>query len=297
MVDIFKKRKNGISLLIPTQNSEKTIELCIKSFLDFADEIIAVDNGSNDNTILILEQLEKEIPKLEFYNIPELPDLYYNRQYALEHSNYNWIARMDSDYVAHNSEEYSYSINKLREIILNTRRSIRPIAFDITQVNLVYDYYHTGMLSEKREEDRGRYIPPPVTSYPARIIQYFPGMKFTRLGRWEGVRFQRYLKHIKLEKPYWFHCEFKSDMDYFYRSERTNWREFRNFNKYPTLDSYIKDVIRDKYGTDDIKEACGIYMQKDFCPYLEKYYPERYYPYPKLIKDEMRKRTKDINKI
>jgi glycosyltransferase involved in cell wall biosynthesis len=281
------KRKSGISVLLATQNSEKTVELSIKSFVDFADEIIAVDNGSKDSTIEILGKLSKEIWKLKFYNVPELPDLYHNRQYALEHSNYNWIARLDSDYIAYTDGKYH--INNLREIILNTKRFIRPVVFDTTQVNLVCDYYHTGMSKEKRGQGKGHYIPPPVTSYSARIIQYFPGMKFIRRRRWEGVRFQRYLKHIRLEKPYWFHCEFKSDMDYFYRSERTNWRELGNFKKYPTLGFYVKDVIKDKYGTDDIKKACKIYMQKDFFPYLEKYDPEKYYPYPELIKEQMKK--------
>ncbi|GAI37359.1 unnamed protein product, partial [marine sediment metagenome] len=85
------------------------------------------------------------------------------------------------------------------------------------------------------------------------------------------------------------HCEIKSVMDYFYRSERTNWREHGDFNKYPTLDSYVRSIIKGKYGTDDIEKACDIYMQKDFYPYLEKYDPEKYYPYPKLIEEQMRK--------
>jgi glycosyltransferase involved in cell wall biosynthesis len=284
---MFKRRKNGISVLLATQNTEKTIELCIRSFLDFADEIIAVDNGSRDNTIPILEQLSKEIPKLKFYNVPELPDLYHNRQYALEHSNYNWIARFDADFIAYTEGEYN--IKELKEKILNTERFNRPISFGFIGVNLVYDYTHTGTSKEARPPGAGHYVPPAITSLNYRIYRYFPGMKFTRLGRWEGVRFQRYLKHVKLEKPYWFHCEIKPDMDYFYRSERTNWRELGDFKKYLTLDSYVRSIIKGKYGTDDIGEACDIYMQKDFYPYLEKYYPEKYYPYPKLIEEQMRK--------
>ncbi len=285
----FKRRERGISVLLATQNTEKTIELSIKSFLDFADEIIAVDNGSKDSTVKIVSKLEEKIEKLKFYNVPGLPDLYHNRQYALEQSNYDWIARMDGDYIAHTNGEHD--IKKLREIILNTKKSIRPIAFGTTQVNLVYDYFHTGVQKERRREGEGKYVPPPVTSYPARIVQYFPGMKFKRLGRWEGVRFQKYLKKIQLKKPYWFHCEFKSDMDYFYRSERTNWREMGDYEKYPTLDSYLKDVIKDKYGTDDINEACKLYMEKEFYPFLEKYDPERYYAYPKLIKNQFKVRN------
>lgn len=284
---MFKKRKNGISVLLATQNTEKTVELSIKSFIDFADEIIAVDNGSKDKTVEIVSNLEKELPELKFYNAPELPDLYHNRQYALEHSNYNGICRFDADFIAYTEGEYD--IKDLREKILNTKSSIRPISFGFIGVNLMYDYTHTGISNEMRPKGVKTYVPPTITSLNYRIYQYFPGMKFTRLGRWEGVRFQRYLKHVKLEKPYWFHCEIKSDMDYFYRSERTNWRESGDFKKYPTLDSYVRSIIKGKYGTDDIEEACELYMQKDFYPYLKIYEPEKHYPYPKLIEDEMRK--------
>lgn len=282
-----KKRKHGISLLMPSKNSEKTIEVCIKSFVDFADEIIAVDNGSTDNTIKILEKLEKKIPKMTFYNIPELPDLYQNRQFALEKSNYDWIARFDSDYVAYTSGEYD--IKKLRQKILNTKKSIRPIAFGISQVDLFYDIYHTIDRYNNSNSIN------PVSTLSARIIQYFPFMKFKRLGiidgylknfgRWEGVRFQNLLKHIQLKKPYWFHCEFKSDMAFFYRSERTNWREIGDYKKYPTLDSYIKKIIKEKYNTENVEEACNKYMKMDFLPKLKKYNSDEQYQYPELLKN------------
>ncbi|GAH90210.1 unnamed protein product, partial [marine sediment metagenome] len=51
---MFEKRKKGISVLLATQNTEKTVELSIRSFIDFTDEIIAVDNGSKDKTVEIV---------------------------------------------------------------------------------------------------------------------------------------------------------------------------------------------------------------------------------------------------
>lgn len=288
-----RKRKEGISLLIPSQNAERTIALCVRSFVDFADEIIAVDNGSQDNTVAILDDLARLIPKLRFYNAPELVDLYHNRQYAFERSTYSWIVRIDSDYVAYTSGEHD--IRHLRSRVLNTRPSIWPIAFGITQVNLIYDFEHTGTPRETRPKGAGRHVGGPVASLAARIVQYYPGMRFQRLGRWEGVRFQRFLRHIQLDEPYWFHCQFKSHMSFFYRSERTNWRELGAYDRYPTLHSYIKDVIRERYGTDSIEEACEVYMRDCFLPYLVRYAPEEYYPYPELIQHEMEKRGNGVS--
>ena len=284
-----RKRKKGISLLIPTQNAEKTVEACVRSFADFPDEIVVVDNGSTDATIDIVRQLEREIPHLTFYDVPELPDLYQNRQYALERSNYNWIVRIDSDYVAYTSGPQD--IRHLREKILATKRGIRPVAFGITQVNLFRDFYHTGPLSKEGTGLKGVWVPPPMNSLPARIVQYYPGMRFQRNGRWEGVRFQKHLKHQKLTTPYWFHCTFKEDMDLFFRSERTNWRERGEYDKYPTLKSYILSIIAEKYGTSDITEACSRFMSKVIFPNIVSYDEQAWYPYPEMIQRAMETST------
>ena len=112
-------RKRGISLLVPTQNSERTIELCLRSFADFPDEIIVVDNGSTDRTIEIVQALLRDMPNMKFYNAPYLKDLYENRQYAFERSRYSWIMRIDSDYIAYTNGPNN--IMNFREIIINTK--------------------------------------------------------------------------------------------------------------------------------------------------------------------------------
>jgi glycosyltransferase involved in cell wall biosynthesis len=58
-----------ISVIIPTYNEEKDLELCIESLgaqthPDF--EIIVVDDGSKDNTLEILQNLEKTLPNFKF---------------------------------------------------------------------------------------------------------------------------------------------------------------------------------------------------------------------------------------
>ncbi|HUT21012.1 MAG TPA: glycosyltransferase, partial [Anaerolineae bacterium] len=81
-------RPNGISVLVACQNSARTVELCLRSFLSFGDEVIVVDNGSTDGTRDIVRQFAAEHDRVQFFDRPELPDLYQNRQFALERSRF-----------------------------------------------------------------------------------------------------------------------------------------------------------------------------------------------------------------
>ena len=85
------------------------------------------------------------------------------------------------------------------------------------------------------------------------------------------------------------HCTLKSDMSHLLRSERTNWRQLGDFDRYPTLESYVMAVVSDKYGTQDIKEAAQLYVSRHWLPHLVPYDPDRYYPYPALVLEQMRR--------
>ena len=85
------------------------------------------------------------------------------------------------------------------------------------------------------------------------------------------------------------HCNLKSDLSYLYRSERTNWRELGDFARYPTLDRFVKAIIPRKYQTSDIEEAAKRYMQANFFPFLTKYEPDVFYPYPTIIREQMKR--------
>lgn len=278
-------RPKGISLLVPTQNAEQTVELCLRSFKDFPDEMIVVDNGSTDNTIDIVRSLESEIPNMRFYEAPHLKDLYENRQYAFERANYKWIARIDSDYIAYTEGEYN--INNLRDSILSIKPSIRPKAFGVSMINLIGDKYHMGVPKELLRRKRKSHILPPYNSLPYRIIQWYPGMRFQRNGRWEGIRWQgsRLFDHQTIKSPYWFHCSFKSKKDWFIRYERNNWRELANFEKYPTRESYIKEVSLQRYGTTDLTLAGELHWKENIEPFLLRYDEDIYLPYPNHLKN------------
>lgn len=280
-------RKKGISLLVPTQNTESTVELCLKSFVDFCDEMIVVDNGSTDNTISIVKNIAEKYNHIKFFDAPHLKDLYENRQYALERSKYNWIVRIDSDYIAHN--DGPNNILNLRKKILESKRGIRFKAFGITQVNLNYDFFHVGIPKAMLKKTHKSHVMPPISTLPYRIIKWYPGLKFKKIGRWEGVSFQstKFYNHKVLKTPYWFHCNFKTKKEYFIRHYRNDWRELGNFKKYPERTKYIIEKAIEIYGTDDLEVAGEKHFNENIKPFLVKINNFSKIEYPKLIKHKL----------
>lgn len=287
------KRKNGISVLIPTQNEEAIVGLCILSFLEFGDELIVVDNGSTDRTKEIVRGLASRYPtKIKFFDAPYLPDLYQNRQFAFAKSSYRWVVRADSDYVAYTGVDDG--IENFREFLLS-QASIpsRPKVYGLPQPNITADFWHTGLEknSQPGPEHPGRYVPPPFTpGYMLRVYEVFPGFEFVRQGRWEGVRYQKELfkTRVELNYPLWMQCNIKSNRNYLFRSERTNWRQLGDFQRYPSLYSYLMAILPMKYGTKNLDEAACLYLQSAILPFLQTYDPEIYYPYPALVQQQMR---------
>lgn len=138
---MFKKRENGISVLLPTQNEEKIVKLSILSFLDFADEIIVVDNGSIDKTKIIIKELARKYKRIKFFDKPNLPDLYHNRQFALKQSKYRWICRFDSDFVAYTDGKNN--ILTLRKFLVDLPRGLIPKGIGLLKVNIDGDFWHS----------------------------------------------------------------------------------------------------------------------------------------------------------
>jgi glycosyltransferase involved in cell wall biosynthesis len=292
---MFKKllkrwlKPNGISVLISAQNEEKIIRLCVESFLEFGDEIIIVTNGSTDRTRDICKEIVQKYPeKVKFYDKPELPDLYHNREFALSKAKYRWVMRGDADYVAYTDEDGKYSIRNLRNRILQTK-TIFPTSFFLEQINIYYKINMTGISKSKKQKQEdgkleGHFVPETLAGFMPRVYLNTPLLKFIRHGRTEGAKFDSLYRQIFIEQPYWFHVTLKEDKDLFYRSERTNWRQLGNYETFPYLEDYINNyVLKEKYKC-TLTEAIDRYIKCDVLPYLKEYESNSYYPFPKIIK-------------
>ncbi len=88
-----------VSIIVPCYNSEKTIERCInsiknQSFKDF--EALIIDDGSTDNTSMIINRLIKDDERFQYY-YKENRGLSDARNYALDRFKGQYVSFIDSD--------------------------------------------------------------------------------------------------------------------------------------------------------------------------------------------------------
>jgi len=112
--------ENKVSIIIPVHNSEKYLEECIESALNqtYPDiEIIAVDDGSTDNSLKILEKYSNKIKiiKIKHCYLPAALNQ------GLKIAKGEWIKRIDSDDVLYpDAVENLVSVGKNIEDKKNT---------------------------------------------------------------------------------------------------------------------------------------------------------------------------------
>lgn len=117
----------GITTIVLTKNEEKNIIDCIESIL-FSDEIIVIDDNSDDRTEEIVKNLIKKENKIKFYKRDLNLNFSKQRHFGIEKSSNDWILFVDAD--ERISEELSIEI--LENITPNTTFSgflIRRIDF------------------------------------------------------------------------------------------------------------------------------------------------------------------------
>jgi glycosyltransferase involved in cell wall biosynthesis len=106
----------GVSILLRVKNEKSNIQLCIESVYSLVDEVIVVDNMSDDGTLEILQILEKKYQNLLLYqyniNVPKAGQEHKNRikinkddslatfyNWTLSKANYNTVIKWDGDFI------------------------------------------------------------------------------------------------------------------------------------------------------------------------------------------------------
>ena len=82
---------NTVSVLILTRNEEQNIKDCIESCQPFADEVIVIDDGSEDNTVSIAESLGAKVVNRSMNG-----DWGAQQTFAIEQACSHWIFFIDA---------------------------------------------------------------------------------------------------------------------------------------------------------------------------------------------------------
>jgi len=98
---------NKITALILTKNEEKGVKKCIES-LRFCDQILVIDDNSDDNTVKIAEGLGADVLKRSLNN-----DFASQKNYGLIKAKHTWVLSLDADEIITN-ELKNEIIEKLR---------------------------------------------------------------------------------------------------------------------------------------------------------------------------------------
>ncbi|MCD6376533.1 MAG: glycosyltransferase family 2 protein [Caldisericaceae bacterium] len=96
-----------VSAVIITLNEEQNIERCLRS-LDWVDEIVVVDSGSQDKTIKICQRFGARVIETEWLGFGR------TKYFAVEQASHDWIFSIDAD------EEVSSALKaRLQKILQN----------------------------------------------------------------------------------------------------------------------------------------------------------------------------------
>jgi glycosyltransferase involved in cell wall biosynthesis len=119
--------KIPLSVVILTKNEEERIAECIKSVIDWADEVIVVDDESTDNTVKIAKELGVKvlIKKMDIEGR--------HRNWAYSQAKNEWILSLDAD------ERITEELKK--EVSQTITSNPEFNAFTIPRKNFVGDYW------------------------------------------------------------------------------------------------------------------------------------------------------------
>ena len=136
-----------ISVIIPTYNRERFIGRAIKSVKNQTykiDEIIVIDNNSDDNTIKLIKRYHNDIKIFK----ENKKGVSYARNYGILKSKNNWLAFLDSD-----DEWMDDKIEEQVKYIRNSKKS-----FSFIHSNEVWFRKNIQLNQKKKHKKNGGYI-------------------------------------------------------------------------------------------------------------------------------------------
>ena len=154
--------KNKLSVVLATRNEEKNIGFCLESIKKIADEIIVVDEESDDATVKIAKKYNAKV-----YSVKHEPIFHKTKQKAIGYAKGDWVLQLDADERATKElrEEIKNVINSSNNDLLNRvlSRPERPAGVEGSQANKLFRRHEE--LIRRREGNLG--------SHTGQVVAFF----------------------------------------------------------------------------------------------------------------------------
>lgn len=275
-----KELNMGVSAVVAMKNEEYTLPLCLNSLIGFADQIIIIDNGSEDNSLEIAKKFKSKNNHQIEIDIIEMPGALLGdcREAGLRATKYQWHLRWDADMIAHTDGEFDMKKLKAKALNDDTPRTIQ-----LPRINLTGDLFH---VVKGKDWDHGEPI----------LIWFNKDISYREFGKFDTVRVPKYFIQVKETTNYYFHCQgLKSDINLIHRFHYFSWREqYNSFDKndmpehVKTYDSYVMKRNDFLFQTTDPLKVKYRY-QRQLVHSFEKINIQKYGYYPKILRDEIEK--------
>ena len=234
--------EKGISLIIRAKNEELNLKYCIETVVDLVDEIIFVDNNSNDNTYKIMEKYAGEYSniKLYQYNI-NVSKVGIEHENALKTNNmntlgtfYNWCL----------SKATRYNVFKWDADFICIRNNFKQLV-DLYNLRYRDDKFAIWFTGKTLFEDIDKYYLNERSFYNEyRIFSYKNGFKWYNGNTCEYT--EPYIvnceKRYKYIHPLFYEIKRTSIDEFMERSSMIDKRDINDFNILNNLKNKSKEI-------------------------------------------------------
>ncbi len=208
--------KPGITAVISARNEAYTIPLCLESLIGFADEIVCIDNGSDDNTLQLMHDFKAKFGQQIEVTVLHMPGALLGdcRNAGLKHSHYQWHYRCDADMVCNYSGKNNCA--ELRRRIMDLKY---PTAIKLPRIDLVADFHH--ITKNAPAISPGEYF----------LIWNNQDIRYEEFGKFDAIKIPLYYKLEDEKDIIIFHLAGLKSMDnLIHRFHYFSWREATNKN-------------------------------------------------------------------
>lgn len=208
--------KDGIAFCLVARDEAFTIDACLQSVIGFADQLVAVDNGSSDDTFDKMLRFKEQHGGNMDITVLQRPDLNLSecRQLCLDYVTRTWFFRGDGDFIL---------LPAFKQLGKGILKSGRPGAVSLQLIELFGDEQHGNKYV--RFIRPGEYY---LRSFESdiRYEEFF--------GRIEHARIPIYYRLQRKKAVGLLHANFcKSNRRIFYRTCYLDYREYANKQRQP----------------------------------------------------------------